>query len=97
MTHEHPYSKTHPVIIVWRDSYGYSGWKSLADLDCDVGSIVTIGFVISETDHTLMVAPTISAFEQFYSPLIIPKENICERKRITLPQISPERWSKRGP
>lgn len=45
------------VLIEWVDSYASSGWQEVSSIEPEVLVCRSVGWVIRETDSTLVVAP----------------------------------------
>lgn len=74
--------------IVWVDSASVSGWVEIDDVEsklagASVMPIVTVGFLIRETDDEMVLSGSISGKGQCESPIAIPKKAIQSKKVIT--------------
>lgn len=85
----------HAELIIWRDSTGDYGWQDLDRPDrLEVAPIVSVGFVTAEDDQAVALTSGVSMNNKGVDPIVIPKESICERHRVELPKVEPERWAR---
>ncbi|MBU0598843.1 hypothetical protein KKF61_07725 [Patescibacteria group bacterium] len=85
----HPYNNFPPVVVVWRDSAAGSGWTHLSKLDGETCAIVSVGFLINETPHSIEITNGISQWARCNDPLTIPWENVVALENLSLPDLNP--------
>lgn len=73
--------------VAWRDSWNESaGWHTLDDLRKDADALplqTTVGFVVTETSRTLVVASSLSQGRTLAAAVVaIPKSAIRKRRRL---------------
>ncbi len=71
-----------PVLVEWEDSYCSTGWRFLAEMEPEVMRCRSLGWVVSQDDDCLVLAPHVSAEDHGDAPLqgngimVIPKRAI---------------------
>ena len=76
------------VLVVWTDAGGRSGWQDADEVvrwanDDENFSIVTVGFVMAESEDALLLAPSVSG-NKVLDPIRIPQRAIEHIEDITL-------------
>lgn len=76
------------VLVIWTDAGGRSGWQDVdqvlnwAEQDEEF-SIVTVGFVMAESEEALLLAPSVSG-NKVLDPIRIPQRAIEHIEDISL-------------
>ena len=81
------------AYVEWVDSYGCSSqWESTKDVKALVHTCYSVGWVVKETEDTLVVVPHLSpanaaidADEQGCGEMAIPLKSIIERVELSIP------------
>jgi hypothetical protein len=78
----------HPVIAIeWEDSFGCpAGWEFEDEVRPSTTTVNTIGFLISETDEFVFVAPHVSTASdrrQIAGHMAVPKRQIIRSWTVT--------------
>lgn len=71
--------------IEWTDAWSYSGWRSIhrVEEDPNVCRNHSVGFVVKETDESVMLAQSIdTTMDNCDGVMAIPKVNIVNRYTI---------------
>lgn len=72
-------------IVDWVDPHSVDPWESLENLRTDVAKIVSIGFVVKETEDALVLSLNWDAAEKNTScAMIIPKQCITKRRTVNV-------------
>jgi len=80
------------VYIKWIDSYGCgSAWEEVPQDDPLPHHCYSVGWIIGESDHVIMIAPHISpqdkkinSVEMFCGDMTIPKVSICQQVELDI-------------
>lgn len=79
------------VVIEWVDAFGCpGGWEFECDADPRVTTVVTVGFVMKETDEFVFVVPHVSTTKdqrQFAGHMAVPKKQINNMTSISYSQF----------
>lgn len=82
----HPAS-SHPLeCVIWDDSTSRQGWQSGSDLeerDAPYNAIVTVGFVVRESEHSLFLTDSIATWDDARDAIRIPKRAVLKRRKLT--------------
>lgn len=71
--------------IKWLDARGVStGWEHKEEITMDLSEVVSVGYVIEETEQKIVVAPNMDTTDspQVAGVMAIPKVNILERYEL---------------
>lgn len=73
-------------LIIWEDAGGEQdgGWQEPADVDTELSTIRSVGWVVKETDKNITLAMDLSDDGQTHTRGRIPKGMIISRKELTL-------------
>lgn len=85
---EHSYTGYRVVAVVWRDSHTNRGWRDASDTERDIKPIVTVGFLVGETESTITVAPAIGGWSTFMDPTTIPWEAVCYMEDLAVEDLA---------
>ena len=82
----------HPLIYVeWEDHHSNGGWQELDAIDSDPLTAVSVGWLVCETEKTLVIAGSKAMFVDSYSSpfsntTTILKSNILKRIKLRKPR-----------
>ena len=79
------HSKTPIVIITWIDAETTHGWQDNSDTDTSHTEVLTIGFLISEDEKSVVVASSVSDTSN-NSRMKIPRGMILSMTEIAAPK-----------
>lgn len=68
------------VEIKWRDAQTSHGWDHADDVDLEVPVVTTIGFLVKEDEHALMVASSVGDDKHTNARMLIPIGMVVSRK-----------------
>jgi hypothetical protein len=69
--------------VRWEDTMGSSGWRSIASAqEQTTDTIDSLGFVLREDRHMLILAQSVASADNCDNVLTIPKRVILERWKI---------------
>lgn len=70
-----------PIIIRWIDSSSatVAGWTRLKDWDMSPATCTSVGILVKETKHNIMISSAVASTGQIQSPHVIPKCAIISR------------------
>jgi len=74
----HPY----PVVeVTWQDGVLLDGWQDIAELSWHATTVITVGFLVHEDEHSIHVAAAIHG-DEAAGVIVIPKGVIMERRTL---------------
>jgi hypothetical protein len=79
------------ILVTWLDSHSYEGWTAVKDLKPDGVTCRSVGWLISETEQTLTLAPHLtqadhaSAEEQASGAMVIPRVSVVSIEDLAVP------------
>lgn len=86
MSKRHPASQ-HPLeCVIWDDSTSHQGWADQDDLeerDQPFKAIVTVGFVVRESEASLFLTDSVGTFNDARDAIRIPKRAVLKRRKLT--------------
>lgn len=69
------------VAMTWIDASGPDGWVDRDNLDYEIQTILSIGFLLHEDDTSMTISPSLGR-HHVHAPMTIPKKAVVERKDI---------------
>ncbi len=73
-------------LVKWRDSSSQSGWRSIEDVSDEPLICESVGFVVKESNSSLVLALSLMDQEQASKPvgdtIIIPTESIISKQKL---------------
>ena len=81
---------SYPIeMFIWDDAEASNSWEDIKSISLEKKKVVTVGFVIMENDHHVLISSTIS--DGFINCTIqIPKNCIYKRMKLLVENISIE-------
>lgn len=68
------------VLIEWKDAQTSHGWETEMDADTLLPTVLTVGFLIRETQDAFLVSSTIGLDKTNNSRLLIPKGMVTDSR-----------------
>lgn len=73
----------YPLIMVeWKDAQTSHGWEEETEADINLPTVVTIGFLIRETNEAFLISSTVGFDRTNNSRLLIPKGMVTNSKLL---------------
>ncbi|MCA2570648.1 hypothetical protein [Microcystis sp. M42BS1] len=74
------------IEIHWEDAATTHGWEEESEIDYEPPIVITVGFLIKETDKAYVVASTVGGDKTSNSRIIIPKGMVRFSKMLKFRQ-----------
>lgn len=72
-----------PLIeLKWKDAQTGHGWEEAEDVDLDIPIVTTVGFLIKENEHAIMVASSVGDDKHNNARILIPMGMVVSRKEL---------------
>ena len=71
------------VEVTWVDSNCLHGWQE-PEVKTEIAEVSSLGFLISEEESKLTLAPSVSEYGLIFNPIAIPKGCIKSIKELRL-------------
>lgn len=73
----------YPLIMVeWKDAQTSHGWEEETEVDTNLPTVMTIGFLIRETTDAFLICSTVGLDKTNNSRLLIPKGMVTNSKLL---------------
>lgn len=73
----------YPLILVeWRDAQTSHGWEEENEVDTILPTVITIGFLIRETEEAFLISSTVGMDKTNNARLLIPKGMVTNSKLL---------------
>lgn len=70
------------VEIKWRDAQTSHGWEHMEEVELEVPVVTTVGFLVKEDEHAIMVASSVGDDKHTNARMLIPTGMVVSRKEL---------------